>query len=471
MTNKKIFSVLRTLSKKEFSDFEKYLKLQLANQRYAVDTFNYLKRFYPNFADGKRLEISYTYQKIFGEPIGTDPKNRKKLLNLLVDINSCLKDFLILKKMRTPSLESRLIWLYILIERGLANDFRRSIDSFIQKINHLPRKGIFEHGAGFICNYFYYYKVIQRKLEPKINVLNFAARDLENSYAFFRYKTASELANRTKVLRTPLPNLSIFPKDQSLLHPSQKSALLNLLYYHSYQVVLNDSAVDYDLAVETLLKKGHAIDMENFHIILSYLQNFASRQIRKGQEEYWEKAHRLNEFGERNGLFSQKGLTSQTQFNNIINAACKANAFGWASYFKDNYQQFLGDDIRTQTVMLADAIIYYEKKEFELLIPLLQRIQLVDVNHAIRVKSLTIISYIEEGWEEEDVLGACTNFWRFLNRSRKLQEGIIIAVRNFIRLARVLVQENLPNEDLIRKINDTEPLYFKAWFLEKAGQG
>ena len=77
MQNKKFIKILRTLSPKELNEFYSYLKVKLHKQQPALDTFKYLKRFYPSYQDKKRLSIAYAFEKIFKKPIESNPSNRK----------------------------------------------------------------------------------------------------------------------------------------------------------------------------------------------------------------------------------------------------------------------------------------------------------------------------------------------------------------------------------------------------------
>ncbi|MEM1319425.1 MAG: hypothetical protein AAGG75_04170 [Bacteroidota bacterium] len=466
MHGKKTLSLLRSLSKSELADFEKYLKLQLANQPRALQTFRYLKRFYPNFGDRKRLEIGYAYQKIFGQPISSSTNNRKNFLNILSDLNTCLKAFLILEKVNSKSLESRLLWTTILMERGLSDDFARHVSRLKTVVDQLSGKSITDHILGLITNYLFYYKVLQNKIDPEIKAIRQAINALGNFYKVVRLKLACEAVARTQLLYTQAdPN----PEElHQIPRPGAGSPPLLHAYYQSYQMIKTGQSTHFTELESILKKHKKEIAIEEQHILLSYLQNFNSTQIRQQNNTAWLKAHELNRFGVEQGLFVRKGLISSTQFNNIINAACKAKAYHWAFDFIEKHEGFLAEHLRDSTTQLSKAIIYYEMKHFDQVLPLTLKLKFLDAFHAIRAKSLTLIAYYELGWDENTISNFCLSFLGYLKRNRKLKKETVEATENFIKLTRALNQNRIPKQNLAKRILHTERLYFSQWLLEKA---
>ena len=468
MRRKKTMALLSTLNKKEFAEFEKYLKLNLANQKKVLATFNYLKRFYPRFSDKKRLEIDYAYRRIFKTPIDSNPHNRKNFLNILSDINRCLKSYMVLNKINTPSLEGRLVWLFILMERNFSGEFARGISMLKSMIEKLTIKKVSGYFMCLITNYLYYYKVIQNKTDPGIDAIKNCISSLDNYYLIVRMKLACELAARESILKTN------YTEDNELINYIDKVTKscntenpLIIIYAQAYQLIkTNDIRHFYKL--ESLLRKhSDEIDTEEKHIVLSYLQNYNSSLIRQKQESAWLKAHELNKFGVEQGLFSRKGLISSTQFNNIVNAASKAKDFDWAFDFVEKHKNFLDEKIRDNTTKLSQAIIYYEMNRFEEVLSITLKLEFLDSLYTIRAKALTLIAYFELKWDKRTTLNFCSSFMAYLKRNKNLKRETLIATANFIKITRDLIQSRLPKKVLMEKIKKTELLYFNLWLLEK----
>lgn len=468
MLNKKLLKTLRRLNKPEFLAFEKYLTKKLAKQAIALSTFKYLKRFFPAFTDAKRLDITYAYKKVFKQSIDEKPYNRKNFLNTLSDIYSCLKEFLILQKIDNPSIESRLLWATILLERGLNDEFNRSITALQFDINQLTPKGIPDYLSGLTANYLYYYKAIQKKLEPQIDTIQYTVNYLDNYYTIIRLKLACEEVAREKVLNIIDMQNSPILKFKSSLFPKNSTNPLLSMYYLSYQLLTKGSNKYYENLTSLLKKNKNDIDKEEQHILLSYLQNYTSSQLRNGDTSFWIKSHELNIFGVEQNLFARKGLISHTQFNNIVNTACKVKEFNWVSEFMNEHEDFLDESVRKNTMMLSKAILHYEMKKFDQILPLLFQVEFIDTHQAIRAKALILITYVELNWKKEIILNFCISFSSYLKRNKKLKEETLLATINFIKIAKLLYLKQEPKEAVISQIKSTKPLYFDLWLLEKA---
>lgn len=467
MINKKFIKTLRTLSLKEFAEFYSYLKVKLYKQQAALETFKYLKRFHPLFQDKKRLSIAYAYEKIFKQPIESNPSNRKNFLNIISDLNLNLKEFLIIRRINNDSVEGKLMWSTILMERGLNEEFFRKIATLNKELGAIPLKGTSTHLYHLMSNYLYYYKVIQKKLEPQIMAIQQAEESLDHFYCTMRIKLACETLARAKVLKTEQPNTHAISAIAPIIHSLKETNHLLAIFHQAYQLLLEEEDKDY-YTLEALLKEHRdLIPTEDQHILFSYLQNHASSQLRNGNDSFWMKLHELNKFASTQELFTHKGLISHTQFNNIVNIACKVKEFDWALEFIDLHEQYVDKSIRLSTTTLAKAIIYYETKNFDPILPLLLQIDFVDIHQAIRAKALTLISYVELKWEDEIIINFCKSFSTFLRRQQKIKEETINATQNFIKLTKKVALGHTPKEVLREKIVATKPLYFNIWLLEK----
>lgn len=467
MNNKKFIKILRTLSHEEFTEFYSYLKVKLHKQQAALNTFKYLKRFHPLFQDKKRLSIAYAYEKIFKQPIESNPSNRKNFLNIISDLNLNLKEFLVIRRINNDSIEGRLIWSTILMERGLNEEFFRKITTLNKELGAISLKGTSTHLYHLMSNYLYYYKVIQKKLEPQIMAIQQAEESLDHFYCTMRIKLACETLARAKLLNTKPPNAHSISTMVPIIHSLKENNHLLAIYYQAYQLLLRKKDEDYN-ALEALLKKHRdIIPTEDQHILFSYLQNHASSQLRNGKNSFWIKLHELNKFAADQMLFTHKGLISHTQFNNIVNIACKVKAFDWAMEFIDLHEQYVDKSIRLSTTTLARAIIYYKTKNFDPILPLLLQMDFIDTHQAIRAKALTLISYVELNWKQITIISFCKSFSTFLRRQQKINEETIEATQNFIKLTKMVALGHTPKEVLREKIVATKPLYFDMWLLEK----
>lgn len=473
MLTSKFLTLLRTLTKNEISEFEKYLKNNYKRQKIAISVFQYIKRYYPDFDNQQKLAIHYAYQKIFSESIEGRHGNRKKILNALHDLHLHLKQFLLWEKSKSSSVDNKMLWASLLKERKLNHEYGKFVSRLHTELECIPKGSAFDYIKSFINHHDYYYHVLKEKLNPNIDFLEKTICSLDVGYQIFRLKLACELATSKNLL-------IVKPEDSyellELIHIMLDDSLFEFhpllsTYYHLYLLIINGKPEDYLQVESILMKNSNIFALEEQHIVISYLQNFATSQIRQGRTEFWRKAHTLDKYTVEKNILTTGNIISSSQFTNIVNAACKVGEFEWALYFVNHYRNYLIKESRDNISTLAKAIIYYEQKDFNNTLDMLRSVEFNDVHQAIRTKSLTLICYFELEEEENLILDYCTSFLAFLRRNNRLKGEIIQASINFVRITKKLLEGKTPMTLMYDNIQNTTPLYFKLWLLEKASKG
>ena len=464
MLKTKFITLLRTLDQKELSAFGKYIKQQHGKEGVVPSVFNYIKRFHPDFMDDKKLELAFAYQKIFKEPIGT---NKAKLSNTLSDLHLLLKEFLLLEKVNKKSFENLALWAVILKERGLKSMFGKQAARLQKEVIALKRTSVMDYMKGMISNYFFYYQFTEEKLTNNIRALQDCGDDLDLFYAVCRLKIACEMANRKNLMSLDY-NLDALPAIVELSNSKELSdhPLLQL-YLGIYELISFRKDRYFPIIENRLVKQINDLKPEELHTILSYLHNYASAQIRGGNEKYWDMTHKLNKFSVQHELFARSGEMSTSQFNNIVQTACKVKDFEWASYFITKNLQLLHEDVVNNAVKLAEAIIFFEQKKYQKVLQILENVKPTDLYHAIRSRSLTLISHFELEDSKVDIIGHSIAFEGFLKRNRKPNREVVNATMRFIGIVKMLARQKATKKTILEEIISSDSIYFKSWLLKK----
>jgi len=460
MLHSKLFTLLRTLSKEEVASFHSYLKKEHGKELIALSLFAYIKKFHPYYRDEKKLEMAYAYHKVFEVQIG---KNRKSVSNTLSDLNVWLKAFLLSEKATKDSFASQFLWLTVLQERGLQTEFLRQVTRLQGEVRNTPKKSAMDYLKELTVNHFFHFHLALEKFPPEEN----DGSSLDLFYALAKYKLACEKANFRNVQSVeiepePLPaSLDIF-----LMQIQPKDPLL-LLYKEVYQLLVAHRNESFD-RLETLLPKyADKIAPEEMNLILRYLHNYATLQIRRGKEEFWQRAHHLNKLSLELGIFSREGLIAGAQFNNIVSAACYANDTDWARSFVLSKGYLLREDIREETVLLANATILFENKNFHKVLDLLVNKNFRNQTDMIRSKALILRSFYELRIEEDTILDFCLTFENSLRHYRESKREAVEATKRFIFIFKKILLRKIEKDRILHLIAEDKPLYFKAWLLDK----
>jgi hypothetical protein len=470
MRKRKFIQLAGTLNKDKMAAFSKHLKRLHCNDTVALAVFDHIRKLHPFLSDEPKLEINYAYKKIFKVPLGSDKANRAKMLNALSDLHLWLKEFLLLEKIKSDEFESRMFWMSILKELGLKDEYARKAALLQAAVEQMPKANIEDYMKGMAANYFFYYHLTHDKQKLDIQALNNCAADLDLFYAVSRLKIACEMVNRQSLMSQP-PSLEVLPAiiELSKAKPISGHPLL-VLYHKVYDLISSQEDLLFAELEHLLRENSRKVAPEELHIILSYLHNYAAMQIRRGNEKYWGMIHRLDIFAAENGVLEKSGQISSSQFNNIVNVACISKDLKWALSFIKKYKQLLPDNIRKDTVALANALILFEKKEYRNAIQKLSDVVFTDLHHAIRSKSVILRSYYEMNDENFDVKEYCAAFEIFLKRQQKTNREAVTATLNFVKIVKKLKRRNEDKQLIISEIENTNPLYFRLWLLEKAAE-
>lgn len=463
MQDLKFFTLLRTLrNKEELESFHRYLKQMHGNERIALALFGYLRKFYPDYRDDKKLEIAYAYRKVFKSEIG---ENRKKIHNTLSDLHIWLKDFLISEKTAADSSERKLTWLAILQERGLRTEFSRQSSQLRDEVNAIHRKTPVDYMKAVAVNFFIHCHLERSVLNQEQEEVE---TDLDLFYALAKIKLACEKANY-KNLRPETAEPERLPPDFGSFSPKEmaKHPLL-LLYREVYQLIAAKQDNSFDRLENMLPEHADAIDPLELNLILRYLHNYAAAQIRNGMEGYWKRIHHLNKFSLERDSFDLKRVITGAQFNNIVSAACYAKDVAWASAFVRSHTLFLPAEVRDEAALLAEATILFEKKNFNKVLDMLEEKDFRDTSDFIRSKALLIKTYYE--LDREDILDKCHAFDTFLYRHLKPETEAVKGALNFSKILKSLVRRKMDKTRILEEIRTTKPLYFISWLLEKANE-
>ena len=155
MQKNKFLSLLKKLTRQELDDYHKYLKRTHPREKIALRVFEYLIRFYPDFDQQEPLRIEYAHQKIFKTDFDKATNAHKNMQNTASELNKWLKNFLIESKAQQNQLVQQTIWLGILQEKGMKEEFSRKATEFYHQTRSAPFMSSADAFPNWIASYFY----------------------------------------------------------------------------------------------------------------------------------------------------------------------------------------------------------------------------------------------------------------------------------------------------------------------------
>ena len=471
MRRLKFFTLFRTLQPEEVAAFQKYLKRMHSNEKVALGVYAYVKKFYPGFQDEKKLDLSHIFRKVFGTAIEDNEYNRKKLLNALSDLNLWLKAFILSEKLNDNSFESRYLWLTILKERKMKQEFVQDAAQIQEELAvRSKRRSVTDYGQSLALNQMVYNQFAEDNSTPLGQAFLPLAANLDLYYAVTKIKMACELVNMQNQNQPVSEPGFLLEMPEIKETPILNDHPLVQLYSEIYRLLSSRRDEHYSRVEALLMAQAEKIDPIELGVMLIYLRNYGSSMVRKGEEQLWERVHRLNKLGVDNEVFIRRGTMTAREFLNIVNAAGKVGDFTWAEKFIRTRSRHLPADTRVHAELLARTILQFEQKDFASIVRELNLVnlkELHDLHLLIRLRTMMLRCFYELGKDQDTILTYCTNFENSLHRMHHPSTEAVVATFNFITLLKILIRKKTDKETLQKKIHDTQPVFFKPWLLEK----
>ena len=363
MKNNKFVVLFATLKEPEILAFHKNLRQTHGNEEIALQLFDYLRKVHPNFQDEKKMDPAVVYQKVFKSGFPEKEADRKRALknqqNTLSELHIWLKDFLLSEKVRHDDLTNQALWLEILKERELTDEYIKQAPYFYKAAKAVSPRNINTYLMEYTACHRLYDSLALNVQKPEINHLQKCKDEMEDCAEIIRLKLECHLfaVNHLRPSKKKEPVL--------LKTPQSKDDLLLILYRDLYKLLHSGEEIYYARIEQELFANATQLAKAEVQEILTYLRNYCSKQINENKNfTYSKKQHELNKFELQYGNITQDGVLSSTKFTNVVHLACKQKEFEWAMLFIEDQKHLLAEDVRETTVNLSKAIIFFEKGEF-----------------------------------------------------------------------------------------------------------
>ena len=210
---------------------------------------------------------------------------------------------------------------------------------------------------------------------------------------------------------------------------------------------------------------------------MTQLINVAARHINKGQSAFYKEALDLYKIGLKIGLIVENDRIQDLTFGNIVLLGCRAEDFIWVKAFIEDYQVFLDEAIRVDTVALNFGLWYFHQNDFEMAYSQFY-------NHSfsptfqLKVRSNLNRIFFEQFLQDSSMfyllLAQLNAFEKYLRRNEMFAFYKIEAYLNFIAILKKLATGIFDHKNLTKikieimaQIEIKKRVIGKDWLLKK----
>jgi hypothetical protein len=477
VNNSKLVNILRTFSKNEMKEFEKFILSPFFNRgRNYITFFGELKKFYPSF-DNEKMTPEYIYTKMYpGKEF-----NKQIIWNMTSQMLNMAEDYL----MHVSLKKNRFVKDYQVAdefsERKLAGYFYKKLDDMEAGLDKM----------GLESNYFNYKTQLEKARmgyhfmedtqhllskhilkKGEYTILNFIKDitdvicDLDANYRMFNAKFNVNI---------PLVFIKNLKIEQIIKYANAhkfKYASVMEMYYQSMMMVLNFDDTHHFFRFRKLFEESY-YEMsygENLKWVTS-LTNYCSNRINYGDRSFRKILFEIHKFELKEEIVFTNKTLSKILFIQILRNAIAINETNWVKKYIEDYVPKLKASYQKPMRALGFAYYYQRLGEHEKVLENLSRVKFIDVRDKLYVRFLYIRTYYDLN-EHDALINQIDSARHFLNKNSALSD---ITKRNYMdflavlsRLIQAREKHNTAEIEILRKkLKMKKTLLFEDWLMKK----
>lgn len=472
MINNTLVELFKSLNKSELRQFHDFLNSPFFNRKkQAVDLFNYLKDFYPDFDDVKKLDRKNVYMALYpGKPY-----NYGIMKNIIYELNLLGEKFLeIICYSENKSDQWRNL-LTQLTERNLNKSFKKNL----KKAELLIQRGTgddayFRYKMDIeLLKFNYHIKNIGRIEKPKFDlnaskylISFFLIKFFKINYNFLVHNVNFGVANDFRFLDEVLNYINKTPDVDSVI----------LLYYKRFMLMYKENDTTYR-EFKKLVKEQfkHLARKEQFNTYNNLL-NYCYGKIVSGESGYYKELFNIyNEMISNNIItVTENDYFDAVHFRLAAETGAILKKFEWTENFIKQFSEKLHPKIKANEINFAFAYYFFMRKNYDKAQHHLAQIHLhtaYDKVYLYIIQSMLLY----ETRQFENLISEVDSIRHFAINNKLLaaehRNYLMKYVRYLNDLVRLKMKEHDDNEVGINKIKEIlsseNGILEKNWLLEK----
>jgi len=472
MKESKLLRLLKTLHKKELTQFELYLQSPLHNNKPAcLQLFNWIKKNKFNYASPK-LSKEIVFVQLFTQK---EVYNAKKVSNVMSDLCLQLEHFLAFLNYQNDSNYRKYQQLKALHQRNAVKDFELTYKKEAEKHNKNPQKSV-EH---------FHYQYLLEELRYEFDITHKRKKGITLTKVISTF-TNYTLLNKSKDCCALLNSASIEPQTiehQQLnqliaesihsVHQYDYTKVASIHLYYNLLLLLggkNQQLIHFQKLKALLIKKGSCLPKDELTFFYTIATNFCNQQIKAGNTNYYEDLFDLYTYMLEEKLFYVGKYIEPRYVKNLVVMGLHLDKFIWVLKFIHTYKDEVAPNFRDSLFHFNMAAYHFYQKKYPEALGQLLYVQDIDLFLNLDYRMLLLRTYYELG-EVEALFSLEDAFKKFVQSQKllatKQKAAYLNCIKFTIRLFRIKMGNKKSLHTLQQQIEQTEPIGNKQWLLEK----
>ncbi|MDZ4713702.1 MAG: hypothetical protein SGI89_15450 [bacterium] len=464
MVKSKVVRILKTLSKAELQQFDKFIISPVYNSAgiYVVRFYSEIKNFYPDF-ESEKFTGEHVFKKLYPGRKYNDSTIRK----LISELMKLLEEFLIFTNLERDSHRKDRLLLDELSLRRIDNLFEiksKQSNKLVEKDRLKDTQYYYnKFRLASLSKTFYF----NRDREKSLMYFN---KEAENFISYFSLMMIHMYVERLKEKRNFTDadfDLNLFEEISGYIEKNipERSNAYKIFSSELMLYKENDDSAYFRLK-ELKEKFYKIIPAEELNSIYTTLVNFAAEKYEKGNDLFLKEIFGLNKESLERNVMGR--YLSEFQFINIVTVSISLNELKFAESFIKKYPGSLNPDIRDSILNYCNANLSFAKKNYRESLDYLLKINFKLNQQKFLVKNLTIKNYYELG-QFEPIYSLMDSYKHILKREKLVPKAIKDLMHNFLKFTKELceLQEGKGEKgEIMSRVKKTATAQ-KKWLSEK----
>jgi len=474
-----IIELLNSFSKQELDDFGEFCSCKYHNKDlHALALFKFLVKkvvFKQDFSDVIQMAA---YEKTFKDkPKPTKALSQQQKSFLLTKMNVLLRiaeNFLCNEALKGDSAKRNSVLLKKVLQKKQFTLFKRIENKEKKRLSEIKAMNLQNYDECFQIELSRLDYLYQQGLLLKEDNLDQLNKYLDIFYILNKYNILTTCLSLLDYTSKKTYNFDIF-YDLSLLMKNPiylNEALINAYRISTLQSKTNQQSYYFRL-IELLKLNSQNIpesDLRGFFIVAN---NFCSKKIKEGNEEYYKFTYEQFKIMDKNNLIVEDSFVQVGTLKNIITVGCKIKEFSWSHEMVEKYKISVQKEYRLSVYHFNIGAIAYYKKQYDKALNHFIKVDKVNLAYDIDCRIMILKCHYELDEEyDERAMRRFVLAERYIQGNKELVKDDKKAYKNFIRFLLNIyrIKHNATRmtlESIISKIEKAEFISDKKWLLEK----
>ncbi len=467
MKNSKLILLLQTFDEDTLREFRKFVRSPFHNEQKKVTALlEYLYKLAPEFKKNL-VAKERVWKKLFSDTPYNDVQMRRLMANLL----RLGESFITWKKMEADPVTQQSYQLQYYREHQLDKHFVGSLRNIRKWQETHPTQDIWHYHREFVIEREIAKSISQQQnriIDPNLQLLS---DKLDAHFLINKLKCSCYIISYQNLKKTSY-NLPMLQEVLDHLKKHDYSHIPMIEFYHYALLVLLEPNEDahFEKLKKTLTNNLDLFDDEEVTEMFLALRNYCIKRSNQGEARYLEELFELYKMEVKNSLAVDNKKLSPFTYKNIVTLGIRLKKYDWTQNFIEENKKALASEFQASSYAFNLARLFFQKSEFEKIIPLLNEMEYKDIFIELSAKHLLMKTYYE--MQEYEVLYSfLDSFQMFIRRKKKLLGYHCTGYMNLIKMTRQLVRLQYGKKDDIekfkQKILKMEEMVDKRWVLGK----